>query len=423
MKIVIDEKIPFIKGVFERWADVVYSPGSKISPLMVADADALIVRTRTKCNEDLLKGSKVRIVASATIGFDHIDTMWLENNGIHWANAPGCNSGSVMQYITSLLFFLAEKHNLDLRSVTLGVVGVGNVGSKVEKAARAVGMRVLLNDPPRQRREESPEIHLPGSMGDPVFHPLHELLQESDILTLHVPLTRRGEDRTYHLLDEEKLSMMKPNAILINTSRGEVVDNPALREALRKGRLQGAALDVWEDEPAADPQLVDLTDIATPHIAGYSVDGKANATISSVRIVARKLGLPLTDWLPAELPEPEEPLIDLRSITDIKPERTAESNYDDISGRRGNRSIYQGETCFSSPSSLDQVAAAVRHTYPIEKDDFLFRNSRENFEYLRDNYRIRREFGSYSVLTDDTLAAGIMSDLGFIIIKRKIDNR
>lgn len=396
MKIVIDEKIPFIRGVFERWADVVYSPGRQIDARTVKDADALIVRTRTKCNSDLLKGSSVRIVASATIGYDHIDTEWLEANGIVWASAPGCNSGSVMQYITSLLLFLAGKHNLDLQSMTLGVVGVGNVGSKVERAARALGMRVILNDPPRERSEGRQAVTLQagarqGTSGTE-FHHLHKLLTESDILTLHVPLTREGEDRTFHLLNKENLPLMKRSAILVNTSRGEVVDNTALREALKTGLLRGAALDVWEGEPAADPQLVDLADIATPHIAGYSVDGKANATISSVRRVAKELYLPLTEWVPAALPQPAEPVIDL---------------------------THPGGSRQTPGRSVDLVATAVHHTYPIEEDDNLFRNGKENFEYLRDNYRIRREFGSYTVKTGDAGAARIMSELGFRIIKQQ----
>ena len=417
MKIVIDEKIPFIRGVFERWADVVYSPGRQIDARTVKDADALIVRTRTKCNSDLLKGSSVRIVASATIGYDHIDTEWLEANGIVWASAPGCNSGSVMQYITSLLLFLAGKHNLDLQSMTLGVVGVGNVGSKVERAARALGMRVILNDPPRERSEGRQAVTLqagarqgtastihettgtihetPGIIHETAgteFHHLHKLLTESDILTLHVPLTREGEDKTFHLLNKENLPLMKRSAILVNTSRGEVVDNTALREALKTGLLRGAALDVWEGEPAADPQLVDLADIATPHIAGYSVDGKANATISSVRRVAQELYLPLTEWVPAALPQPAEPVIDL---------------------------THPGGSRQTPGRSVDLVATAVHHTYPIEEDDNLFRNGKENFEYLRDNYRIRREFGSYTVKTGDAGAARIMSELGFRIIKQQ----
>jgi len=384
MKIVIDDKIPFIRGAFERWADVVYAPGRSIDAGMVADADALIVRTRTKCNAELLEGSSVRIVASATIGFDHIDTAWLEQHGIRWANAPGCNSGSVMQYITSLLLFLAQKHTLDLPSLTLGIVGVGNVGSKVSGAAQALGMRVLLNDPPRQRRGEGTLLHAEAGKGGTEFHPLRKILTDCDIITLHVPLNRDGEDKTFHLLGRHNIPVMKRDAILINSSRGEVVDNIALRDALKERLLRGAALDVWEGEPDTDPGLVTLTDIATPHIAGYSVDGKANATINSVRVVAEELGLPMHGWLPEGLPQPAEPVINLAGV---------------------------------SGNSLDLVSRAVFHTYPIEEDDHLFRNGRENFEYLRDNYRIRREFGSYSVRTDDREAGQILQNLGFQIIE------
>lgn len=390
MKIVIDEKIPFIRGAFERWTDVIYAPGRNIDASMVSDADALIVRTRTRCNAALLEGSRVRIVASATIGFDHIDTVWLEQNGIKWVNAPGCNSGSVMQYITSLLFFLAKKHSFDPGSMTLGIVGAGNVGSKVARAASAIGMRVLLNDPPRQRREEGTESQLPKSnsgvrRGGTEFHPLRTLLSDCDIITFHVPLTREGDDKTFHLVDRDILSRLGRQKIIINSSRGEVVDNLALREALKSGRLRGAALDVWEGEPAADPQLIDLADIATPHIAGYSVDGKANATISSVRVVADELGLPMHDWAPAELPQPAMPLIDL-------------------TGKGG-------------AAPVEMVAQAVKHTYPVEEDDLLFRNHRENFEYLRDNYRIRREFSSYRVRTNDPETERILKELGFQITK------
>ncbi|HMT67684.1 MAG TPA: 4-phosphoerythronate dehydrogenase [Bacteroidales bacterium] len=434
MKIVIDENIPFIRGAFERWADVVYAPGRSIDARMVADADALIVRTRTRCDAALLKGSSVRIVASATIGFDHIDTLWLEQNGIKWANAPGCNSGSVMQYITSLLFFLAEKHSFDPCSVTLGIVGVGNVGSKVARAAGAIGRRVLLNDPPLQRQKEgsedfrieagrggiqnhtsgfhaeadsartrnhtsdlykeasrgktvnhTPDFRIEAGRGGTEFHPLRTLLTDCDIITFHVPLNREGDDKTFRLIDRDILSRPGRQKIIINSSRGEVVDNLALREALKSGRVRGAALDVWEGEPAADPQLIDLADIATPHIAGYSVDGKANATISSVGAVAAELGLPMHDWAPAELPQPAMPLIDL-------------------TGKGG-------------ATAVEIVAHAVKHTYNVKEDDLLFRNNRENFEYLRDNYRIRREFSSYRVKTNDPEAERILGKLGFQIIK------
>jgi len=371
MKIVVDEKIPFIRGVFEPWADVVYSQGSAIDTAMVADADALITRTRTRCDSNLLKDSRVKIVASATIGYDHLDTEWLESKGIRWVNAPGCNSGSVMQYMVSVLICLAGKHSLDLPSLTLGVVGVGNVGSKVVRAAKSLGMKVLQNDPPRQRRE-----------GLTDFLPLETLIAESDILTLHVPLNHEGEDSTFHLVNSSNLHRMKKNSILINTSRGAVVDNAALREILSDRKLLAAVLDVWEDEPAVDRRLLELVDIATPHIAGYSVDGKANATINSVREVSSFLRLPLSDWRPDTLPEPAEPVIDLTSDPRAK-------------------------------TVADMVSTAVRHTFTVEDDDLLFRSDPGNFEYLRDNYRIRREFSSYIVKSDDTETRKILSNLGF----------
>jgi len=375
MKIVIDEKIPFIKGVFEPWADVVYRPGSAIDNDMVADADALIVRTRTKCNSQLLKESRVKIIASATIGFDHLDTGWLDAEGIRWVNAPGCNSGSVMQYIVASLFYLALKNSFNLRSLTLGVVGVGNVGSKVVRAARAIGMKVLQNDPPRKRRE-----------GLKDFVPLEKVIAECDILTLHVPLTMQGHDRTHYLINRENLSQLKRDCIVINSSRGEVVDNIALRKALEKDIVGGTVLDVWEGEPEADRKLIDLADLATPHIAGYSVDGKSNATVNSVRKVSAALNISLNDWLPGKLPQPAEPVIDLRR--------------------------YEARN-----TSPDLVAMAVRHTYPIGEDDHLFRSNPEKFEFLRDNYRMRREFSSFSVRVTDEEAIRILTDLGFHIIQ------
>jgi erythronate-4-phosphate dehydrogenase len=376
MRIVIDEKIPFIRGAFEPWADVVYSPARAIDSDMVRDAQALIVRTRTKCNSHLLEGSSVKIIASATIGYDHIDTEWLGKEGIRWISAPGCNSGSVMQYIVAALFHLSLKHTLDLSSLTLGVVGVGNVGSKVVRAAKALGMNVLQNDPPRQRREGLNE-----------FMPLKALLDESDILTLHVPLTMEGEDKTHYLINSDNLPRLKKNCFLINTSRGEVVDNTALRNALSDNFLKGAVLDVWEGEPEADRRLISMAELATPHIAGYSVDGKANATIAVVREVSSLLDIPLVNWFPDELPEPDEPLIDLGT--------------------------YAGKS-----SVQDMVAMAVRHTYPIDEDDRLFRSDPGRFEFLRDNYRKRREFSSFSVIVNNSDAERSLRNLGFNIIKK-----
>ena len=191
MKIIIDDKIPYIRGAFENVAEVVYLPGSKTTPDVVKDADAIVTRTRTICNEKLLVGSSVKFIATATIGYDHIDTDYCDAAGIKWTNAPGCNSKSVEQYIASVLMVLAERKNLQLKDMCIGVVGVGNVGSKVARICEIFGMKVLLNDPPRERTE-----------GSEKFVNIDRIKEEADIITLHVPLNMKGEDVTYHMADD-----------------------------------------------------------------------------------------------------------------------------------------------------------------------------------------------------------------------------
>lgn len=354
MKIVCDDKIPFLRGVFEPYAEVVYLPGARTTADDVRDADAIVTRTRTICDRTLLEGSSVKVIASATIGYDHIDTQWCDSHGIVWANAPGCNSGSVKQYVASALANLAMWHGLDLESMTLGVVGVGNVGRKVADVGRAFGMRVLLNDPPRARRE--------GSGG---FVDLDTVVRESDIVTVHVPLARDGQDPTWHLFDAARIAAMRGDQFLINSSRGPVVDNTALKEALKSGALGHAVLDVYEGEPNPDPELIELLDLTTPHIAGYSADGKANGTAISVRTVARVLGLPLTDWSASDVPDPRQTL-----------EFAA-----DASGR----------------SRQDVLIEAVLHTYDVLDDDHIIRIAPQDFEQYRGDYGVRREPSAFTL--------------------------
>ncbi len=354
MKIVCDNKIPFLRGVLEPYADVVYLPGKETTADDLRDADAVITRTRTKCNSTLLEGSRVKVVATATIGFDHIDTSWCESHGIIWKNAPGCNSHSVKQYISSVLCTLAKRFGLELRKMTLGVVGVGNVGSKVADVGRALGMKVLLNDPPRQRAE-----------GPDAFVSLDRLIAESDIISLHVPLNREGEDATWHLFDGGRISSLRPSQILINSSRGPVVDNDALKAALKSGGLRAAVLDVWEKEPDIDRELLGLLAVATPHIAGYSADGKAAGTAASVRTVAQVLGLPLTQWAPSDVPAPQQAL-----------DFTVDA---------------------SSREELDVVSEAVFHAYDVMDDDAALRAAPQSFEKLRGDYQIRREPSAFTL--------------------------
>ena len=239
MKVIVDNKIPFIKEAIEKIADeVIYAPGKDFTPVLVKDADALIIRTRTHCNRELLEGSRVRFIATATIGFDHIDTEYCRQAGIVWKNAPGCNSASVAQYLQSTLLLAKLLKGKKLSEMTMGIVGMGNVGSKVAEVARELGMRVLLNDLPREDKE--------GSTG---FTSLQLLAEECDVLTFHVPLYKEGKYKTFHLADQSFFRSLKRAPIIINTSRGEVIETKALLEALENGLISDAVIDVWENEP------------------------------------------------------------------------------------------------------------------------------------------------------------------------------
>ena len=280
MKVVIDHKIPYIKEAIEKIADeVVYLPGNAFTPEAVKDADALIVRTRTRCNRELLEGSQVKFIATATIGYDHIDTAYCQEAGITWTNCPGCNAGSVEQYIFSTLSLLKEKKGLDLEKAVLGIVGVGHVGSRVKRMAEALGMKILLNDPPRADR------------GEEGFVDLETILRESDVITFHTPLNREGKYATYHLVDEDLLFSLKRTPFIINASRGEVVDTASLLAALAAGKVKGAVIDTWEYEPCISRELLEVAFLATPHIAGYSADGKANATRMSLEALCKFFGI------------------------------------------------------------------------------------------------------------------------------------
>ncbi|MDR2764082.1 MAG: 4-phosphoerythronate dehydrogenase [Tannerella sp.] len=374
MKIVADDRIPFLRGVLEPCAEVVYLPGAKISREDVADADALFTRTRTRCNAELLEGSRVRLIATATIGYDHIDTAWCEAHGVRWVNAPGCNSSSVQQYLTAVLVALAKEQRRTLRETTLGVIGVGNVGSKVARAGAALGMRVLLNDPPRADRE-----------GTEAFTPLDALLAQSDIVTCHTPLTKDGAYPTRHLSSDAFFERMKADAVYINSARGAVTDSAALKRAAAS-KLSAIVLDVWEGEPHPDAALLAQSFVGTPHIAGYSSDGKANGTAACIHELCRFFGLDiLPDWYPEAIPLPPFPV----AFTVDGTGKTAEEVF------------YE----------------AVTHTYPVMEDSRRLKQSPETFEEQRGNYWIRREFGCYTLHLKgaDADIANRLRELGFNI--------
>ena len=340
MKIVADKYIPFLEGVFEPYAEVVYKDGMEICREDVADADVMIIRTRTKCNADLLEGSKVRMIATATIGMDHIDLEYCRNHGITVQNAEGCNAGGVLQYVFSALYGMAARKGIKLDGATMGIVGVGHVGKKIEAMARYLGFNVLMCDPPRAAAE-----------GSDAFCSLEYLLANSQIVTMHVPL----DETTRGMADEEFFMLMRPGAIFINAARGEILDDNALMQAIPK--LGAVAIDTWNHEPNINLELLDMVDIATPHIAGYSYQGKQNATALAVQAVAKFFGIKeLYEYYPeADVPDHEPIQLDLRDKT-------------------------HGER-----------AAVFQYNYPIFTDDFRFRMEPENFEKLRSEYQYRRE--------------------------------
>ena len=367
MLIVADSKIPYLEGVFEPYADMRYLDPGEITPETVRDADALIIRTRTKCDAALLEHSRVGIVATATIGTDHIDINWCITHGIVCASAAGCNAASVAQYMNSALLRVSLRHNVDLRGKTLGVIGCGNVGTKVAAAAAALGMNVLLNDPPRVCKEK-----LSG------FVDLETIQREADFITLHVPLwdAEYGPWRTEHMADEAFFRGLKRKPFFFNASRGDVVDESALKDAIKSGLISGAVLDVWHNEPEIDRELLSLVDFATPHIAGYSADGKVNGTAMSVEAVAKHFGIePLLNFFPAKVPAPANPVITL------------------------------------DPASPHPLADAVFVSYDIEVDDAALRAAPEQFEVLRGSYRVRREFPAYTVRSDKPLPSELRDKL------------
>lgn len=341
MKFVVDKDIPFLEGVLDPYAEVIYKKGAEIAHSDLVDADAVIIRTRTICNEDLLEGTSVRLIATATIGMDHIDMNYCREHGIAVANAAGCNAGGVMDYVFSALYGIASRKSINMDGFTMGIVGVGNVGRRVEAMARALGFNVLRCDPPRAAAE--------GQLG---FCSLDELLAGSNIVTMHVPL----DETTRGMADEDFFNKMRPGTIFINASRGEVVRGYALKDAIPK--LGAVILDTWENEPHVDEELVDMVDIATPHIAGYSYQGKQNGTAAAVRAVAAFFGIDqLMEFTPSVGAEKRDAV------------RL------DINGKN------QGE-----------IASLFQYNYPIFTDDFMFRLNPADFEKLRSGYNYRMEF-------------------------------
>lgn len=292
MQILADENIPLIDAFFSAFGEIRQLPGRALERAALADAEVLLVRSVTRVDAELLEGNRVRFVGTCTIGTDHLDLEYLRQRGIAWASAPGCNARGVVDYVLGSLFSLAERQGVDLASRCYGVIGAGQVGGRLVEVLRGLGWRVLVCDPLRQEVEEGDFVDLPT------------VLRECDVLSLHTPLTRKGAHPTWHLLGREQLAQLRPGSWLINASRGAVLDNRALREVLAARSDLQAVLDVWEGEPQVDVALAGLCHIATPHIAGYSLDGKLRGTAQVYRAFCEHLGVPPSVQLDELLPSP-----------------------------------------------------------------------------------------------------------------------
>ena len=368
MKIVADNTIPFLKGICEPVADISYLPAKGFTTESIKDADALIVRSIDKCTENLLKGTNVRLITTATIGFDHIDIHFCEKNNISWKNAPGCNAPSVAQYVMSSLIHLVLRKNESLKGKTLGIIGVGHVGKQVEKLAHLFGMKVLRNDPPRAKQE-----------GNEQFVSIDKLLSESDIVTLHVPFTKEGDYPTYHLADKNFFTKLKKGSWFVNSCRGGVHNTNALIKAKKDGIIDEIIIDCWENEPAISPELLELTSVASPHIAGFSADGKATGTRMCLEEIQSFFHIQF-DKLDEVTPKrPENPIIDLDQFADYRIER------------------------------------AFLTTFNPEYIDNQLRKDITSFERLRNNYDHPREPKAYQIVNATSEESKILTEMGFII--------
>ena len=395
MKIVADGNIPFVRECFSSIGEVEIVGGREITREVVADAEALLVRSITAVNEELLSGSKVRFVATATIGFDHIDVEYLRRRNIGFASAPGSNANSAAEYVVAAMLEVGQENNVELEGKSIGIIGVGNVGSRVARKCEALGMDVRLNDPPLQRyKSQSPqsqEGHSPKGQeehrefesallrveqftGKSEFLPIEGLF-DCDFITLHTPLTFEGADKTHHLADDRFFRSLREGCVFVNASRGGVVDSGALKRGILGGRLGAVVLDVWENEPDIDVELLRMVDIGTPHIAGYSLDGKIAGMIMIYEAACAYFGVGAEHRIEDFLPE--------AGVPELRVDAAAGSEQGALMG-------------------------AVRAVYDIRRDDARLREIRECragtagefFDNLRKEYPVRREFVNTRVVLE-----------------------
>ena len=382
-RLLCEEKIPYARDAFRSYGDVTLCKGNRITAEDLNCIDILMIRSGTRVDSDLLDGTPVRFVASATAGTDHVDLEYLALRNTPFYHAPGCNADSVVEYVIAALFHLAGKYNESLEGKRVGIVGAGNVGGRLAHRLRALGLRVLVNDRPLFGA-------FPDALPDFERASLNEVLAKSDVVTLHTPLTYRGPNATFHLIDEPELCTMKAGAWLINASRGAVVSNAALKHTLSDNHLGAVVLDVWEGEPRIDIELLDRVDIGTPHIAGYSYDGKVNGTIQIYQAFVEHHGFE-SKWDPERILRPTSE--DHLELTSWDPTQNEEAN----------------------------VSRIVEEMYDIEADDRRFRKianmpaqeCKEYFWHLRKTYPRRRSFHWFELRCEPVVSENVIDKLNF----------
>ncbi|KLN62984.1 4-phosphoerythronate dehydrogenase [Vibrio sp. VPAP30] len=371
MKILVDENMPYAEQLFSQLGEVVLKSGRTLTADDLIDVDALMIRSVTKVNAELIsKANKLKFVGTATAGMDHVDQALLREKGIYFTAAPGCNKVGVAEYAFSVMMVLAQLHGFSVFDKTVGIIGAGQVGSYLQKCLEGIGINVLINDPPKQAEGDSRQ-----------FTPLSELLDQADIITLHTPITRDGEHPTHHLIDQAVLETLRGDQILINAARGPIVDNSALKTRLQKNDGFVAALDVFEFEPEVDMELLPLLAFATPHVAGYGLEGKARGTTMIFNSYC--------EFLNNELRAHASDLLPIAPV----PQLSLDREWDE--------------------ATLHNITQLV---YDVRKDDALFRREISkpgSFDLMRKNYWDRREYSAVTLVGGESCNLSPLAKLGF----------
>lgn len=371
-KVAIEKSIPYTKGLLDERFDVRYLSDAEFISESISDCDSIIVRSTTKCDETLLRGTNVRFISTATAGFDHIDTDYCKKNNITWKNSEGCNKKSVAQYVVSSLGLVLGRDITKYKNMTLGIVGVGNTGGALLELANKLGLKTLLCDPFKSR-----------TIKDFDFYPLDYVFDNSDIISFHVPLTKDGEYPTYHMINNRLLRRGTKGKLLINACRGAVMCTEDVVSAYDDGIISNLIIDCWENEPSIDLSLLERADISTPHIAGFSADSKRNATVIACNNVCESENLPHIKSDSIQLYEPKDKFIDFSSVGVEKD---------------------------------SQILDAIIRTTDLQNLTLNLKEQPDRFKEIRSNYVKPREFEAYTVIGAEKNNCSILKKIGFNIV-------